>query len=77
MNVLSSKIGNVRLFSVFLTTFLWLCSSVAFANSLLPQDGKEAQREAFESLEKAIQLTPRSKLHSLNSDFEALQGYPL
>lgn len=77
MKVLSSKIGNVRLFSVFLTTFLWLCSSAAFANSLLPQDGKEAQREAFESLEKAIQLTPRNKLHSLNRDFEALQGYPL
>lgn len=77
MEVFSSTIRKARCFSVVLTTALLLCALPAAANSLLPNDGLDAQREAFEALEKAIQLTPRNKLHSLTSEFDALQGYPL
>ena len=77
MDVFSSAIRKVRCVSVALTTSLLLCSSPVAANTLMPIDGKDAQRKAFEALEKTIQLTPRNKLHSLTSEFDALQGYPL
>ncbi|WP_218311590.1 transglycosylase SLT domain-containing protein [Alteromonas antoniana] len=77
MEVFSSTLRKARCFSVALITSLLLCAWPVAAKSLLPNDGKDAQREAFEALEKAIQLTPRNKLHSLTSEFDALQGYPL
>ncbi|MCU7552978.1 transglycosylase SLT domain-containing protein [Alteromonas sp. ASW11-19] len=77
MEVEVKQAGYIRRTGGWLVMLCLVVAGLADAAPLLPQDGKDAQREAFVSLEKAIHTTPTSKFPQLNSQFEALEGYPL